>query len=139
LSPREDIDTDESLYGAGFRELIKNLNQFLCQQNSRGMLMIDARSDLHSSVQDRRLLNVYREWVSTSEKSRFVEIPWFGFSSFYVGLQLADYIAYSVAYDIEYTADLDQKSQRNKNIQRNTELQQVFSLLKQKVRYSEIP
>jgi hypothetical protein len=93
------------------------------------MLMLDARSDLHSSVQDRRLLDVYRDWRSASQKSRFIEMPWFGFSSFYVGLQLADYVAYS----IEYMAGNKEKTERS------TDLQQAFNVLQQKVRYAEIP
>jgi hypothetical protein len=125
----EYVKTDEALYRLGFSKLLENLNQFLIEQELRGMLMLDARSDLHSSVQDRRLLDVYRDWRSASQKSRFIEMPWFGFSSFYVGLQLADYVAYS----IEYMAGNKEKTERS------TDLQQAFNVLQQKVRYAEIP
>lgn len=125
----EYVKTDEALYRIAFTKLLENLNQFLLEQNSRGMLMLDARSDLHSSVQDRRLLDVYQDWCSASDKSRFIEMPWFGFSSFYIGLQLADYVAYSIEY----------MRGNKEQTQRSIELQQDYDVLQQKVRYFEIP
>jgi hypothetical protein len=57
------------------------------------------RSDMHSSVQDRRLLDAYREWIgSRLGRTRLIELPWFGFSAFYAGLQLADFAAYLVDF-----------------------------------------
>ncbi len=125
----EYVKTDEALYRIGFSKLLETLNQFLLDQDARGMLMLDARSDLHSSVQDRRLLDVYRDWRSADQSSRFIEMPWFGFSSFYVGLQLADYVAYS----IEYMSGNKEKTEHC------IELQQAFNVLGQKIRYYEIP
>ena len=57
--------------------------------------LVDMRSDMHSSVQDRRLIDAYREWINSRMGcTRLVELPWFGFSAFYAGLQLADFAAY---------------------------------------------
>jgi hypothetical protein len=125
----EYVKTEEALYRIGFTKLLENLNQFLCQHDERGMLLVDARSDLHSSVQDRRLLDVYRDWNNTSKNSRFIEMPWFGFSAFYVGLQLADYVAYSIEYI----------SEAKEGDKRSLELRQAFSLLRDKIHVSEIP
>ncbi|MBP8950585.1 MAG: hypothetical protein KBG73_17200 [Candidatus Promineofilum sp.] len=74
--------------------MVENL---LEQGSETGMLMVDSRSDLHSSVQDRRLLDVYRHWQAR-KPSRIVGIPWFGFSAFYVGLQIADFAAYMIDF-----------------------------------------
>jgi hypothetical protein len=73
--------------------LLDELNIFLGQQDSRGMLFLDSRASQHSSIQDRRLIDAYSEWANRIE-SRFVELPIFGFSSFYSGLQLADCFGY---------------------------------------------
>lgn len=92
--------------------------------------MCDARSDLHSSVQDRRLLDSYREWVhSRTNPTRLVELPWFGFSEFYVGLQLADFAAYLVDYI----------SQEDLRLRGADELQAAFTKFEAKVRIVQIP
>jgi hypothetical protein len=57
---------------------------------------MDSRSTQHTSIQDGRLLRVYRDWKSQKKSSNFVELPFFGFSEFYTGLQLADYVVYSI-------------------------------------------
>lgn len=95
----EYVAAEDQLYALAFRRLLELLNEQLDKQNQFGMLMMDSRSDLHSSVQDRRLIDVYRKWlVSRTTNSRFIELPWFGFSAFYVGLQIADVCAYMIDF-----------------------------------------
>jgi hypothetical protein len=91
------IEADDQLYALAFRRLVDMVENVLEQGTDTGMLMVDSRSDLHSSVQDRRLLDVYRHWQAR-KPSRIVGIPWFGFSAFYVGLQLADFAAYMIDF-----------------------------------------
>lgn len=93
----EYIAAEDQLYALAFRKLIDMIDNLLQQVNQIGMLMVDSRSDLHSSVQDRRLLDVYRQWQH-QKSSRIVGLPWFGFSSFYVGLQVADFSAYMIDF-----------------------------------------
>lgn len=93
----EYIATDDQLYALAFRKLADMVEDILEQGNEFGMLMVDSRSDLHSSVQDRRLLDVYRQWHER-KPSRIVGLPWFGFSAFYVGLQIADFAAYMIDF-----------------------------------------
>lgn len=89
------VETDSDLYRIAFWRLLDEIDHFLTEISSEGLLMLDMRSDMHSSVQDRRVLDAYRDWVgSRSGKNRLVELPWFGFSAFYAGLQLADFTAY---------------------------------------------
>ena len=97
----EYIATPNDLYRIAFWRLLDEIEHLLEAQGEQGeqegLLMLDARSDLHSSVQDRRLLDVYRDWLaSKGGNSRLVELPWFGFSAFYAGLQLADVVAYLI-------------------------------------------
>ena len=63
-----------------------------------GFLLIDSRSDLHSSVQDRCLVDAYRHWAR-DHNSRFIELPWFGFSAFYSSLQFADVCGYLLDFE----------------------------------------
>ena len=64
-----------------------------------GLLMMDSRSDLHSSVQDRRVSDAYRDWCASRHSApAFAELPWFGFSEFYSGLQTADFCAYLIDF-----------------------------------------
>ncbi|HFE67050.1 MAG TPA: DUF3800 domain-containing protein [Chloroflexi bacterium] len=89
------VETDSDLYRIAFWQMLDEIDRFLGAVSSDGFLMLDMRSDMHSSVQDRRVLDAYREWVGLRfGKTRLVELPWFGFSSFYAGLQLADFTAY---------------------------------------------
>ncbi len=91
----EYVGTENDLYRVAFWWLLEELEAELEATHEYGLLMMDARSDLHSSVQDRRLIDLYRDWVaSRAGPTRFVEIPWFGFSAFYAGLQLVDFVAY---------------------------------------------
>lgn len=94
----EYIRSDEQLYRLAFSRLLEEVDRELSLYNQPGMLLVDSRSDLHSSIQDRRLIDVYREWRSSHQSSNLVEIPWFGFSAFYAGLQLADFSAYMIDF-----------------------------------------
>lgn len=92
--------------------------------------MVDMRSDMHSSVQDRRLVDAYREWVaSRGGQTRLIELPWFGFSAFYAGLQLADFAAYL----IDFAANEGARARRS------AELQEAFSRFQSKVCLVRIP
>jgi len=92
--------SDEQLYRLSFWRLLDEIEMELSKRNidEHGLLMVDMRSDLHSSVQDRRLLDAYRDWVGNRGKTHFIELPWFGFSAFYAGLQLADFCAYMIDF-----------------------------------------
>ena len=80
-------------------ETLEAIDIQLERMHDSGMLMVDMRSDMHSSVQDRRLIDAYRDWVgSRMGLTRLIELPWFGFSAFYAGLQLADFTAYLVDF-----------------------------------------
>ncbi|MFQ5613247.1 MAG: DUF3800 domain-containing protein, partial [Anaerolineae bacterium] len=93
------IGSENDLYRLAFWRLLEELEGELKRIDQLGMLMVDMRSDMHSSVQDRRLIDAYREWIaSRGGQTRLVELPWFGFSAFYAGLQLADFTAYLVDF-----------------------------------------
>lgn len=95
----EYVASDDQLYALAFRRLVDMLESRLSERNELGMLMVDARSDIHTAVQDRRLLDVYRQWQMRRQgATRLVGLPWFGFSAFYVGLQLADFAAYMIDF-----------------------------------------
>ena len=124
------VETNSDLYRIAFWRLLDELDGFLVNKNTPGMLLLDMRSDMHSSVQDRRVLDAYRDWVgSRSGSSRFVELPWFGFSAFYAGLQLADYTAY--LFDFVTNSVVRQK--------RRTPLHDAFGRLEKKLRVVRIP
>lgn len=91
----ESLDSDEDLYRLAFWRLLDELDEELKRENQAGLLMLDGQSDLHSHISDRRFIDSYRRWASSRVKEpNFVELPWFGFSAFYSGLQLADFTAY---------------------------------------------
>ncbi len=72
----------------------------------------------------------YREWVkSRKHDCNFVEQPWLGASQFYVGLQLADYVAYLISL----------KTQDIQKDDRNFEFLKAFDILKDKIHLVEIP
>ena len=126
----EHIATDSDLYRVAFWKLLEELDGFLVRSNETGMLLVDMRSNMHSSVQDRRLVDAYREWVvSRPERPRFIELPWFGFSAFYAGLQLADFVSYMIDFAT---------NERERSV-RNAELQEAFSHLQAKIRHVRIP
>lgn len=92
----EYVASNNDLYRLAFWRLLDQIELWLTEIYEPGLLMMDMRSDLHSSVQDRRLLDAFREWEGRRrELSHFVESPWFGFSAFYAGLQLSDFVAYT--------------------------------------------
>lgn len=98
----EYISSDDQMYRLAMSRLLEDLDNELVRLEQRGMLMIDMCSDMHSSVQDRRLVDSYRDWArSRANQTPLIELPWFGFSAFYAGLQLAD----SCAYLIDFVAD----------------------------------
>jgi hypothetical protein len=53
----ETIGSDTDLYRLTFWRLLDELDGELDRLNEAGMLMVDARSDMHSSIQDRRLVD----------------------------------------------------------------------------------
>jgi Protein of unknown function (DUF3800) len=124
------IGSEADLYRLAFWRLLDELDTILTRLNQPGMLMADMRSDLHSSVQDRRLVDAYREWIgSRMGQTRMVELPWFGFSAFYAGLQLADFAAYM----------LDWMSNEEAQTERNREISGALQSLRKKVQLVQIP
>jgi hypothetical protein len=125
--------TDEDLYRATFSKLLDELNSFLASQNTRGMLFLDSRASHHSSIQDRRLIDAYSEWANRSE-SRFVELPIFGFSSFYPGLQLADFFGYLTnCVSNEKVKEKIDKALMHPDEIRKHGLQEAFEKLRQRI------
>ena len=125
----EYVGTDDDLYRIAFWRLLDELDADLVSVEDSGLLMVDSRSDLHHSVQDRRLIDAYREWVaSRAGATRFIEVPWFGFSAFYAGLQLADFTAYMM----DFASHEEERAGR-------FELNEVFSVLKTRLRSVHIP
>jgi len=94
----EYVSSDEQMYRLSLWRLLDDLERELANRNTgeAGILLVDTRSDLHSSLQDRRLIDAYRDWVENRKSVRFAEVPWFGFSAFYAGLQIADFCAYMI-------------------------------------------
>ncbi|MGB3263053.1 MAG: DUF3800 domain-containing protein [Microcoleus sp.] len=92
----QDVKDETGLYRLTFNQLLDRLDAYLKQSNETGILLMDSRSTQHTSIQDGRLLRVYRDWKSQKISSNFVELPLFGFSEFYTGLQLADYVVYLI-------------------------------------------
>jgi hypothetical protein len=125
----EDIKDDTGLYRLAFNQLLEQLDSYLKEDNETGILLMDSRSSQHTSIQDGRLLRVYRDWKSQKKSSNFVELPLFGFSEFYTGLQLADYVVYSIA---RYSNEAGTASG-------HTELEEAFNLLEPKMQLLKIP
>jgi len=95
----EYISSDTDLYRIAFWRLLDAIEADLTSQNLPGMILMDARSDLHSSIQDKRTIRAYQDWLRTrNDPTHLVDVPWFGFSAFYAGLQLADFAAYLVDF-----------------------------------------
>jgi hypothetical protein len=113
-----------------FWRLLEEPESELERQDQPGMLMVDMRSDMHSSVQDRRLVDAYREWIaSRGGRAHLVELPWFGFSAFYAGLQLADFAAYL----IDFVANESTRARRS------VELQKAFAKIQDRTCLVRIP
>lgn len=124
------VGSDTDLYRLAFWRLLEELEQELERLNQPGMLMVDMRSDMHSSVQDRRLVDTYREWIASRVgRTHLVELPWFGFSAFYAGLQLADFTAYLV----------DFVSNETERVTRSVDLEMAFAKFQSKIRFIRIP
>jgi hypothetical protein len=58
-----------------------------------------------------------------------VDLPWFGFSAFYAGLQIADFTAYL----IDFTSNEEQ------TLRRSREIIEAFDVVKSRVRLIQIP
>ncbi|MEG4066450.1 DUF3800 domain-containing protein [Microcoleus sp. Pol11C2] len=125
----EDIKDETGLYRLTFNLLLEQLDAYLKQYNETGILLMDSRSTQHTSIQDGRLLRVYRDWKSQKKSSNFVELPLFGFSEFYTGLQLADYVVYLI----------DRSSKEAGTASGSTELEEAFNLLEPKMQLLKIP
>ncbi|MEP7338022.1 MAG: DUF3800 domain-containing protein [Acidobacteriota bacterium] len=124
------IASNDQLYRLAFSRLLEELECDLVRIDSSGLLMLDGQSDLHSSVQDRRLIDSYREWLaSRTESTRLIELPWFGFSAFYVGLQLADFSAYLIDFVLN-----EESSDRGK-----ADMEKALTLFRDKVTVVRIP
>ncbi len=125
----EDMATDD-VYRLALVRLLEMVDEALIGLGQPGMLMVDARSTLHTAVQDRRLIDAYRDWVnSRMRRTQLVELPWFGFSAFYVGLQLADFAAYMVDFVTnEHMADREDQ-----------ELTKAYMAFQHKVHLVRIP
>ena len=124
------IGAEQDLYRLAFWRLLEEIEILLTHLDQPGMLLVDARSDLHSSVQDRRLVDAYREWnASQTTKTHIVELPWFGFSKFYAGLQLADFTAYLIDFITNEAL----------HSRRSEELHDAFVRLEGKIRVVHIP
>lgn len=124
------VSSEEHLYRLAFSRLLDELDGEAQRAEQPGMVMMDMRSDLHSSVQDRRLIDAYRDWLaSRTGRTRLVELPWFGFSAFYAGLQLADFMAYLI----------DFVSNETTVPKRASELHDAFERVQRKVKLIRIP
>ncbi len=132
----EFVLTDTDLYRITFWRLLDELAAHLESARQSGMLLADSRSNIQvrSSVQDRRLSDAYREWVGLRPQgSPFVELPWFGFSAFYSGLQLADFVAY--LSDFVYT----EREVEDEDPKRSNPLHQAMNRIEGKLRIVRMP
>lgn len=126
----EYVASDDMMYRLSFSRLLDEIESELEHLNQPGMLMLDMRSDLHSSVQDRRIVDAYRDWVaSRMGQTHLAELPWFGFSAFYAGLQIADFSAYLI----------DFVSNEGGPARGSSELQEAFNKFRHQVKLVYIP
>lgn len=130
LSLPQGIETDPQLYRLGFWKLLEELNNHLKIRQQDGIVLLDMRSEMHSTIQDRRLIDAYRDWTNQrTAPSRFCELPLFGFSAFYAGLQLADFVSYLIDFN---TNEAHRETRR-------AELQKAFETLSPRIRIVQIP
>jgi hypothetical protein len=121
---------DLVLYRFAFQNLLNQLDSFLKSSNKSGMLFLDSRSTHSTSKQDDRLLKSYIDWINSIKcDCNFVEQPWLGTSRFYLGLQLADYVAYLISL----------KTQNIQESHRNFAFLKAFEILQEKIHLVEIP
>ncbi len=93
----QNVCSQDQVYRLAFTRLLDDVDAQLGRLERRGMLLVDAQSDMHSSIQDQRLVDAYRDWASSrGADCHMVENPWFGNSAFYAGLQIADFAAYLI-------------------------------------------
>ena len=87
------------MYRLGFWGLLDLIKDYLIKSQKIGLMLVDSRSTQSSSVQDRRLIDAYREWHSFRNIAdhNLIGLPWFGFSAFYGGLQLSDFCSYLIS------------------------------------------
>lgn len=124
------IASDDMMYRLALWKLLDEIEYELEQINQPGMLMLDMRSSHHSSVQDRRIIDAYRDWVASHVgQTHLIELPWFGFSAFYAGLQIADFSAYLI----------DFVSNEGSTGRGSLELQEAFEKLRHQVKLVFIP
>lgn len=124
------IASEDMLYRLALSRLLDEIEGELDHINQPGMLMLDMRSDLHSSVQDRRVVDAYRDWLSSRMgQTHITELPWFGFSAFYAGLQIADFAAYMI----------DFVSNEGTPGRGSLELQEAFNKFRHQVKLVYIP
>ncbi len=129
-SDREEMKDEFILYRFTFYRLLEELDEFLRCSNTNGILFLDSRSTHSTSIQDGRLIKAYREWINLHKYNcSFVEQPWLGASQFYVGLQIADYIAYLI----------NLKKQSVKEGSFKAECRKAFDILQSKTHLVEIP
>lgn len=108
------VTDDQELYRMAFWALLELMTQYLTERDDYGMMLFDSRTDLHTDIKDRRLVEAYQEWVKlTSGAPRFLELPWFGSSSFYSGLQIADFLSYFLSVDLNEITDETRGSVRH--------------------------
>ncbi len=122
----EYVASDSDLYRLAFWRLLEEIDAEMERMNEPGMLLVDMRSDMHSSVQDRRLIDAYRDWIgSRMGRTRLIELPWFGFSAFYAGSQLADFTAYLVDF-VSNESVRDTRDQPDHEVYRRLIAKKVF-------------
>ena len=87
------------------------IKDYLIKSQKIGLLLVDSRSTQSSSVQDRRLIDAYREWHSFRNIAdhNLIGLPWFGFSAFYGGLQLSDFCSYLISINKDDTLHRSRK------------------------------
>lgn len=126
------VSSDEQMYRLSFWRLLDEIEKEMGGKNIKdsGLILIDTRSDLHSSLQDRRLLDAYRDWLRNRQMTHFIELPWFGFSAFYAGLQIADFCAYMIDFV---------SNEGSSGEERNRELMNAFNKFKYKIHLVSIP
>jgi hypothetical protein len=122
--------SNEDMYRMALYRLLDEIQSYLESGDQWGMMLFDSRSDLRSSIQDRRLIDAYRGWLSNRKGvTHLIELPWFGVSAFYAGLQIADFVAYFV--------DFVHNESHNDRV--NRDVKEAIELLLPAIRLIRIP